>query len=458
MILTQYYLSCLSHGSYLIADEGSRKAVVVDPRRDISDYLADAKEHDLDIVGVINTHVHADFVAGHLELAAATGAWIGYGPTAAERAEFDVRTLTGGDRIELGDEVVLEILETPGHTWESISVLVLEQGSPHAVLTGDSLFIGGVGRPDLVVSDGSTPQSLAEAMYRTLHSVLLPLPDDTRVMPAHGAGSSCGRGLSDELESNIGAQRATNPFAAQMPVDDFVGMVTTGQPSAPAYFQVDAALNLRQRELLDPDEPVVPFTPTEVRAAIEGGAVVVDTRSPEEFAVQHFAGSVNIGLDGRFAETAGMVLDHEAEILVLAEPGRQGEAALRLGRIGFDGVVGYVDGSTAAFAEMPDLVTSVERVEVDALDDLADETIVLDVRNAGEREDGQLIPEAVHIPLAELARRHDELPSDRPVLVHCAGGWRSSVAASLLRSQGHTDVTDLVGGYAAWAEKAPARV
>ncbi|WP_277453566.1 MBL fold metallo-hydrolase [Janibacter sp. DB-40] len=458
MILTQYYLSCLSHGSYLIADEGSRKAVVVDPRRDISDYLADAKEHDLDIVGVINTHVHADFVAGHLELAAATGAWIGYGPTAAERAEFDVRTLTGGDRIELGDEVVLEILETPGHTWESISVLVLEQGSPHAVLTGDSLFIGGVGRPDLVVSDGSTPQSLAEAMYRTLHSVLLPLPDDTRVMPAHGAGSSCGRGLSDELESNIGAQRATNPFAAQMPVDDFVGMVTTGQPSAPAYFQVDAALNLRQRELLDPDEPVVPFTPTEVRAAIEGGAVVVDTRSPEEFAVEHFAGSVNIGLDGRFAETAGMVLDHEAEILVLAEPGRQGEAALRLGRIGFDGVVGYVDGSTAAFAEMPDLVTSVERVEVDAMDDLADETVVLDVRNAGEREDGQLIPEAVHIPLAELARRHDELPSDRPVLVHCAGGWRSSVAASLLRSQGHTDVTDLVGGYAAWAEKAPARV
>ncbi|WEV77271.1 MBL fold metallo-hydrolase [Janibacter cremeus] len=458
MILTQYYLSCLSHGSYLIADEGSRKAVVVDPRRDISDYLADAKEHDLDIVGVINTHVHADFVAGHLELAAATGAWIGYGPTAAERAEFDVRTLTGGDRIELGDEVVLEILETPGHTWESISVLVLEQGSPHAVLTGDSLFIGGVGRPDLVVSDGSTPQSLAEAMYSTLHSVLLPLPDDTRVMPAHGAGSSCGRGLSDELESNIGAQRATNPFAAQMPVEDFVGMVTTGQPSAPAYFQVDAALNLRQRELLDPDEPVVPFTPTEVRAAIEGGAVVVDTRSPEDFAVQHLAGSVNIGLDGRFAETAGMVLDHEAEILVLAEPGRQGEAALRLGRIGFDGVVGYVDGSTAAFAEMPDLVTSVERVEVDAMDDLADETVVLDVRNAGEREDGQLIPEAVHIPLAELARRHDELPSDRPVLVHCAGGWRSSVAASLLRSQGHTDVTDLVGGYAAWAEKAPARV
>ena len=453
MILTQYYLSCLSHGSYLIADEGSRRAVVVDPRRDVSEYLADAREQDLTIVGVINTHVHADFVAGHLELAAATGAWIGYGPTAAERAEFEVRTLAGGERIELGDEVTLEILETPGHTWESISVLVHERGVPHAVLTGDSLFIGGVGRPDLVVSDGSTAEDLATAMHHTLHDVLLPLPDETKVMPAHGAGSSCGRGLSDELESTIAAQRVGNPFAAEMPVEDFIGMVTTGQPSAPAYFQVDAALNLRQRELLDPSEPVVPFTASEVRAAIEGGVTVVDTRSPEDFAERHLAGSVNIGLDGRFAETAGMVLDHEAELLVLAEPGRQGEAALRLGRIGFDRVVGYVAGSVAAFDELPDLVTSVERIEAKGVDRLAESTLVLDVRNAGERDGGQVIPDAVHIPLAELARRHDELPADRPVLVHCAGGWRSSVAASLLRSRGHADVTDLVGGYAAWAER-----
>lgn len=451
MILTQYYLSCLSHGSYLIADEGSRRAVVVDPRRDVSDYLADAREQGLTIVGVINTHVHADFVAGHLELAAATGAWIGYGPTAAERAEFEVRTLAGGERIELGDEVTLEILETPGHTWESISVLVHEQGVPHAVLTGDSLFIGGVGRPDLVVSDGSTAEDLATAMHHTLHDVLLPLPEETKVMPAHGAGSSCGRGLSDELESTISAQRASNPFAAEMSVEDFIGMVTTGQPSAPAYFQVDAALNLRRRELLDPSEPVVPFTASEVRAAIEGGVTVVDTRSPEDFAERHLAGSVNIGLDGRFAETAGMVLDHEAELLVLAEPGRQGEAALRLGRIGLDRVVGYV---AAAFDELPDLVTSAERIEAKGVDRLAESTLVLDVRNAGERDGGQYIPGAVHIPLAELARRHDELPADRPVLVHCAGGWRSSVAASLLRSQGHTDVTDLVGGYAAWAERA----
>lgn len=456
MILTQYYLGCLSHGSYLVADERSRRAVVVDPRRDVSEYLADAERLDLTIVGVVNTHVHADFVAGHLELAAATGAWIGYGPTAAERAEYDIRTLRHGDRIELGDEVALEILETPGHTWESISVLVLENGKPHGVLTGDSMFIGGVGRPDLVVSDGSTPEALAEAMYRTLHEVLLTLPDDTKVFPAHGAGSSCGKGLSDELDSTIGAQRAANPFAQAMPEEDFVAMVTSGQPAAPAYFAVDAALNLRMRELLDPKEPVVPFAPAEVRTAIEGGVTVVDTRSPEEFATGHLAGSVNIGIDGRFAETAGMVIDPSAEILLVPSDGRQGEAALRLGRIGFDHVVGYAQDPSTTFAELADLVRAVQRVEVEQMDDLPADAVVLDVRNAGERDDGQLIADAVHVPLAELARRHAEVPTDRAVVVHCAGGWRSSVAASLLRSLGHEGATDLVGGYGAWAERHPA--
>lgn len=453
MILTQYYLGCLSHGSYLIADEGSRRAVVVDPQRDIQQYLADAAAHDLTIVGVINTHVHADFVAGHLELAAATGAWIGYGPTAAERAEFEVRTLAGRDRIELGDEVTLEILETPGHTWESISVLVHERGVPHAVLTGDSLFIGGVGRPDLVVSDGSTAEDLATAMHHTLHDVLLPLPDETKVMPAHGAGSSCGRGLSDELESTIAAQRASNPFAAEMSVEDFIGMVTTGQPSAPAYFQVDAMLNLRQRDLLEPGQSVVPFTPAEVAAAIAGGVTVVDARSPEDFARGHLAGSVNVGLDGRFAETVGTVVDHDAEVLLVAPDGRAAEAALRMGRVGYDAVVGHVAAPLTLDGPLAPLMTASERTEVADLAALPEHTVVVDVRNAGERDGGQVIPGAVHIPLAELASRHTELPNDRPVLVHCAGGWRSSVAASLLRSVGHADVTDLVGGYAAWEQQ-----
>lgn len=453
MLLKQYYLGCLSHGSYLVADETSKKAVVIDPRRDISEYLADAATHDLEIIGVINTHVHADFVAGHLELAETTGAWIGYGPTAAERAEFDLRTLTHGDRISLG-EVELEILETPGHTWESISVVVHKSADApaHAVLTGDSLFIGGVGRPDLVVSEGSSSDDLAKAMYRTLHDVLFALPGTTRVFPAHGAGSSCGKGLSDELESTIEAQRATNPFAQDMSEAEFVDMVTTGQPAAPAYFAVDAALNLRMRELLEPGQTVVPFSPAEVRTAMEGGVTVIDTRSPEEFAAGHLTGAVNIGIDGRFAETAGMVVDSQAEILLVPSDGRQSEAELRLGRIGFDRVVGYVEAPGHAMTELADLVATSDRVEVDQLDQ-ADDAIVLDIRNAGEREDGAVIPGALHIPLAELSHRHEEIPRDRRVIVHCAGGWRSSVAASLLRSKGHPETADLLGGYGAWADQ-----
>lgn len=453
MIFTQYYLGCLSHGSYLIGDKTSRRAVVVDPRRDVSEYLRDAEREGLEIVGVINTHVHADFVAGHLELADATGAWIGYGPTAAERAEFDVRTLVNGDRIELGDHVALEILETPGHTWESISVLVIEDGSPHAVLTGDSMFIGGVGRPDLVVSNGSTPDELGRAMYRTVHDVLLTLPGSTKVYPAHGAGSSCGKGLSDELDSTIDAQRRTNPFAQPMTEDEFVEMVTTGQPAAPAYFAVDAALNLRMRDLLDPTELVVPFSPLEVRGAVEGGATIVDARTPADFAELHLRGAINIGLDGRFAETAGMVVDPAAEILVLAPDGRHAEAALRLARIGFDRVVGYVATPESAMAELKDLTVSSTRVSPADLDALSPDAVVLDVRNAGEREGGQTIPGAMHIPLAELARRHGEVPVGRDVVVHCASGWRSSVAASLLRSVGHDRTSDLLGGFQAWSEE-----
>lgn len=452
MILTQYYLNCLSHGSYLIGDESSGQAVVVDPRRDVSEYLADAKAQSLEIVGVINTHVHADFVAGHLELAEATGAWIGYGAQAS--AEFETRPLRHGDHISLG-EVDLEILETPGHTWESISVLVREQADdevPHAVLTGDSMFIGGVGRPDLVVSEGSTADDLAKAMYNTLHEVLLKLPDSTKLYPAHGAGSSCGKNLSDDLDSTIGAQRTSNIFAQPMSEEAFVDMITTGQPAAPEYFSVDAALNLKKRPTLKPGEDVVPLSASEARSAIEGGVQILDTRSPDEFAAGHLRGAINVGIDGRFAETAGMVVHEDDEILIVAAPDRVEEANLRLGRIGFDRVVGYLDDPNGSFAGLDDMVEVTERVTVAGMKDLPGTTVVLDVRNPGEREDGA-IPDSLHIPLAELGRRHDELPADQPVLVHCASGWRSSVAASLLRSHGHSRVTDLLGGYNAWADE-----
>lgn len=263
MIFTQYYLDCLSQASYLIGDETTGRAVVVDPRRDVGEYLADAHARGLRIEGVVNTHFHADFVSGHLELAERTGAWIGYGRRASG-TEFDVRALTGGERIPLGD-VVLEILETPGHTPESISVLVYEHTGdsvPYGVLTGDALFIGDVGRPDLLASLGSTADELARMLYDSVQHKLMALPDEVRVFPAHGAGSACGKNLSTERQSTIGLQRLMNYACAPMTEEDFVAIVTEGQPSAPGYFGYDAVLNRKRRELLDTDRRLRPSPPT----------------------------------------------------------------------------------------------------------------------------------------------------------------------------------------------------
>ncbi|WP_131808099.1 MBL fold metallo-hydrolase, partial [Mycolicibacterium elephantis] len=269
MILEQYYIECLSHASYLIGDESTGRAVVVDPRRDIAEYLADARKFDLTIEGVINTHFHADFVSGHLELVDATGAWIGFGEAA--ETDYPIRRLADGERLSLGT-VELEIMSTPGHTWESISVLVREHADaePVAVLTGDSLFIGDVGRPDLVNIGESSTTDLARAMYRTIHAKLLTLPDHVKVLPAHGAGSACGKNLSAELTSTIGEQRLTNPSVRPMSEEAFVELITDGQPAAPAYFASDAAMNKRVHPLLRQDRTVPEMTP----AQVAGGEVL----------------------------------------------------------------------------------------------------------------------------------------------------------------------------------------
>jgi len=454
VILTQYYLNCLSHGSYLIGDESSGQAVVVDPRRDIGEYLADAADAGLHIVGVINTHFHADFVAGHLELAQATGAWIGYGLNA--QAQYAVRNFSHGEKISLG-EVQLEILETPGHTWESISVLVREHPDdrvPYAVLTGDALFIGDVGRPDLAVSVGASTDELARALFASIHEVLMSLHDDVRVLPAHGAGSACGKNLSDELESTIGSERASNSSVQPMSEDEFVAMITNGQPAIPEYFPIDAVLNRSLREVRGAARELPSFDIRAVRAAVLAGARILDTRSPEEYALGHLAGSINVGIEGRFAETAGMVVKHDEDIVVIDGEGNGTEAGVRLGRIGFDQVLGHLNDPQAVFAELGDLLERSVRLTVAQLDRelIIGRATVLDVRNPGERDQG-FIAGSLHIPLAELAARHGEVPSDRPVIVHCVGGWRSSVAASALRAWGHGEVSDLIGGYSAWADE-----
>ena len=459
MLFTQYYIDCLSQASYLIGDTGTGLAVVVDPRRDVQEYVDDAAAAGLRIIGLINTHFHADFLSGHLELAKATGAWIGYGDVA--RAEFETRALADGERIALGD-VVLQILHTPGHTPESISVLVYEHAGdeiPYGVLTGDALFIGDVGRPDLLASIGVTADQLGRQLYDSIHRRLMTLPDAVRVYPGHGAGSACGKNLSTDLVSTIGQQRAANYACQPMSEEQFIGLITTGQPAAPGYFVYDAILNRKNRGLFDAT-PATALDGAALDAALARGAVVLDTRSESEFAAGHLAGSLNVPADGRLAETAGMVLTAGEEVVVVAPPGREDEVRLRLARIGFDYVAGYVPDPAATLAARPDRAerairrTPAELAGLMSADARRDGLVLLDVRNAGELEAGYL-PGSRHIPLAELRRRLGEVPAGRTVVVYCASGWRSSTAASLLRRAGRADVSDLLGGFTAWAQARP---
>jgi len=455
MIFTQYYLDCLSQASYLVADEQSRQAVVVDPRRDVEEYLADAREQGLTIVGIINTHFHADFVSGHLELAKETGAWIGYGDAA--KAEFEIRSLADGERIHLGDPesgVTLQVMTTPGHTPESISVLVFEHASDetaYGVLTGDALFIGDVGRPDLLASIGVTADELGRMLHHSIQTKLMGLDDAVRVFPAHGAGSACGKNLSTERQSTIGEQRRTNYACQPMSEDDFLAVVTEGQPSAPGYFVYNATINRQERDLRELESEVPALTWEQFQDEVAVGARIHDARDPQEFAAGHLTGAINVPADGRMAETVGMIFAPTDRIVVVAPEGLEQQVATRIARIGFDHVVGFLADVEAVMTAHPDQVEQASRLTVEQTEAaLADgEVQLVDIRNAGEVASG-MIPGARHIPLAELVNRSSDLDRDTPVIVNCAGGWRSSVGASALRSLGFTDVSDLLGGYGAW--------
>lgn len=454
MLFNQYYLECLSHASYLIGDPASGRAVVVDPQRDVSEYIADAAAAGMRIELIIETHFHADFLSGHLELAEATGARIVYSSVA--EPEFDFLAVADGEVYSLG-EVQLEFRHTPGHTPESMSIVVYEGAGdsvPYAVLTGDTLFIGDVGRPDLLGSIGFTDKELADQLYDSLHNKLLPLPDATRVYPAHGAGSACGKNLSTELWSTMGEQRITN-YALRTPDKaKFIELVTAGQPPAPGYFVYNAILNRKGRGLLDETAMPRAMSYAEVQEAIAAGAVLVDGRAPEEFALGHLKGAVNIGLDGRYAEFAGSVVKPDDDIVLFTDPERALEGKNRLGRIGFDRVVGYLADPYAVMFENRGDVDVASRLTTNALTErIADvpELQLVDVRNPGEAESG-MIGDAVNIPVGQLPGRIGELDPRRPTVVYCAGGYRSSMAASLLRKNGFDDVSDVLGGYNAWAE------
>ncbi len=452
MIFEQYYLECLSQASYLIADEKTGRGVVVDPRRDVEQYVESAKEHGVTIELVIDTHFHADFLSGHLELADATGAEVAFGALA--NPQFAARALHDRERISLGD-VTLEVLETPGHTPESISIVVYERASddvPYGVLTGDTLFIGDVGRPDLLSSLGATSEELANMLYDSLSAKLLTPPDATRVFPGHGAGSACGKNLSTELFSTIGDQRASNYALQPMSREDFVHVVTEGQTSAPGYFVYDAILNREAHELLQEHEPPRPLTISEALERARQGAVLLDTRDCAAYAAGNVRDSVNVGLDGRYAQYVVSVVRPDEEIVLVAEPGAELEAKVRLSRIGYDRVLGFVDHLYEALQAHAELVQVASRLTAEAFErnrGAVEDIQLVDVRNLGEVEQGSM-PGALNIPLPTLRDEIEELDPTRPTVVFCAGGYRSSIAASLLRRAGFGDVSDILGGYHAW--------
>jgi hydroxyacylglutathione hydrolase len=463
VVLKQFYLGCLAHASYVIGDEKTGTAAVVDPQRDIDQYISFAAEHALTIKHVFLTHLHADFVAGHLELRDRVGAIIYLG--AATKAAYAFTPMHDGDVLEFGS-VRLKILETPGHTPESISILVYDlQASdtqPHCVLTGDTLFIGDVGRPDLRAALGLSATKLGSMLFDSLHTKLLALPDQSLVYPAHGAGSLCGKALSKETVSTLGEQRRSNYALQPMSKEAFIQIVTADQPEAPAYFVYDAVLNSEERPTLDQAlaREMNPLTLDAVLELQAAGAQIVDTRDASEFAPAHLAGSINIGLGGQYATWAGTVLDRTHPIVIIADPGRESEAAVRLGRIGFDHVAGYLKDGLKSLESRPELIAFTERLGAQFAAELLSSPegpLAIDVRAPREREQ-KYIAGSLGIPLNHLVDNLKALPKDRALLVYCAGGYRSSIAASLLQGHGFGTVAEIAGGIAAWeAAKLPVR-
>jgi hydroxyacylglutathione hydrolase len=465
MYFKQFYLGCLAHASYLVGSEG--EAAVVDPQRDVDEYVAEADRQGLRIKYVVETHLHADFVSGHRELAARTGAEIVFGEKA--EASFPHRAVREGDELRVG-RVRLRVIETPGHTPEGISILVIDtevSDEPRMVLTGDTLFIGDVGRPDLAGGRGYTAEMMAAMLYDSLHGKLLRLPDETEVYPAHGAGSMCGRNISKETSSTIGQQRRFNYALQSMPKDEFVRMMTADLPEQPAYFQRDAEINRAGAHALADLPRPRPLTPQEVSDLAARGQAVLDVRPAAEFGAGHVPGSVNIGLGGQFASWAGSLIPLGTPLVLVAESEEKvDEAVTRLARVGHESVVGYLKGGFEAWRGAGLEAETLPQITVEELKrrlEGSDGLQVLDVRRAGEYAGGHA-PHALSAPLApDLAGRvSSALDPERPTAVICAGGYRSSAAASLLAPKGFSKLLNVTGGTSAWVaagfpvEKPPA--
>jgi glyoxylase-like metal-dependent hydrolase (beta-lactamase superfamily II)/rhodanese-related sulfurtransferase len=447
--IERFYLGCLAHASYLIHSAGS--AAVIDPQRDIDIYLEAAERLGVRIAYVIETHLHADFVSGHCELAQRTGAQIYLGKGSG--ASFPHTDAGDGDSISFGS-CRLDFLETPGHTMESISILLTdlhEPGRPKAVFTGDTLFIGDVGRPDL--SATYTPQQLAGFLYRSLHEKLMVLPDDTQVYPAHGAGSLCGRQIGNESFSTIGKERKYNYALAAKSEEEFIHLLTDSLPPRPEYFAKDVELNRRGADPLENLPPLQPLSPAEVLALQKEGAVVLDTRPVMQFAVAHVPGALHIALSGQYASWAARIIGLDKKLILCGEdPDHIRESQMRLARVGIENVIGYLDNGITGWILSGSESEYIPQITAQELTELAgkgEPIALLDVREPGETATGAM-PGSIRIPLGQLQDRIGEIGRNQLVVVHCKGGYRSSIASSILRRAGIVDIANLTGGFDSW--------
>lgn len=450
MFFKQFYLGCLAHASYLIGSDG--EAAVIDPQRDVDQYIDEAAAQNLKIKYIIETHLHADFISGHRELASRTGAQIVFGKEA--NATISHVAVKDGDELSIG-RVQLRIMETPGHTPESICVLVSGPDAASKLLTGDTLFIGDVGRPDLAGGKGYTPQTMAALMYDSLHEKILKLDDAVEVYPAHGAGSMCGKNLSTETSSTIGQQRKFNYALQPMTKEQFVTMMTSDLPEAPSYFSKDAEINRSGAGALSRLPKPEPLSPAEVRDFGQHGCVILDVRTAVEFGAGHVPGALNIGLGGQFASWAGSLIPITAPIVIVANSEAQiEEAQVRLARVGLENMKGFLEGGIEQWRKVGFEVAEVPQITVDELKDLLGRETklqVIDVRRPAEYENGHA-PRAIAAPLAKF---RETLPGlgldpDGPSAIICAGGYRSSAATSIAQQLGFTNLLNVTGGTSAW--------
>lgn len=448
MYIQQIYTGCLSEAAYFVESNG--EAAVIDPMRDTQSYLQIAEEHHSSVKYIFETHFHADFVSGHLELSRQTGARIVYGPLTD--AKFPFHLSKDGEIFKIGN-ITLEVIHTPGHTLESTCYLLRdEKGKPYCIFTGDSLFIGDVGRPDLS-SGNLTKEELAAIMFESIQNKLMPLPDDVIVYPGHGAGSSCGKNIGSETQSTMGIQKKTNYALQPQTKEEFIKSVTKDLEEAPVYFSINARINKEGYDNLDEvkSKGLTALLINEFKAKVENGSIILDTRSTDEFTNGFIPGSVFIGLEGRFAEWAGNLLPFKESVILVTAEGKEEETVVRLARVGFDRVEGFLKGGYEAWksaGENSDLIIDIDADEL-AMDLHFDDRItVLDVRKSVEFAEGHL-KDAINLPLSEMTdiAQIAQLEETQNIYIHCGSGYRSVIAASLLKKQGYHNLRNILGGW-----------